>query len=67
MENIIEDGWYLVSPKAKGRLSYQENSFIVIIFNAKKYPDYCVSIIGDESEYSLKDIKIIKKLDLNKL
>lgn len=44
-----------------------KDKFIVHIYDAKEYPDDCVSLTGDELQYSLKSIKIIKKLDLNKL
>ena len=44
-----------------------KNKFIVYIGGAEEYPEYCVSMTGDELSYSLNDIKIIKKLDLNKL
>ena len=65
--NKIDNGYYLVKPKEKGNLSYMRDKFIVHIYGAKEYPDDCVSLTGDESQYSLKSIKIIKKLDLNKL
>jgi hypothetical protein len=67
MGNSLEDGYYLVKPKEKGGLTYMGEKFIVHIYGAKEYPDDCVSLTGDESQYSLKSIKIIKKLDLNKL
>ena len=67
MENVLEDGYYLVKPKEKGGLTYMGEKFIVRIYGAKEYPDDCVSLTGDESQYSLKNIKIIKRLDLNKL
>lgn len=67
MQNKIENGYYLVKSREKGCLSYMKDKFIVYIVNADEYPEYCVRTTGDESEYSLNDIKIIKKLDLNKL
>lgn len=61
----IEDGLYLVEPKRD--LKYLGEKTIVKILNAKKYPDDCVEIFYAEKEFSLKDIKIIKKLDIEKL
>lgn len=67
MQDKIEDGYYLAKAKTKGKLSYMKDRFIVCIGGAEEYFSNCVSITGDELLYSLNDIKIIKKLDLNKL
>lgn len=40
MTTELEDGYYLVKSKPKGKLNYMKDKFIVYISGAKKFPEY---------------------------
>ena len=67
MTTELEDGYYLVKSKPKGKLNYMKDKFIVHISGAKKFPEYAVSIYGDELSYDLNEDKIIKFINVDKI
>ena len=63
MTTELEDGYYLVKSKPKGKLNYMKDKFIVHISGAKKFPEYG----RDELSYDLNEVKIIKFINVDKI
>lgn len=64
IQDKIENGYYIVKPRKKSKLTYMGSEFVAYIVDADTYPEYCVRICSDESCYSLNEIRIIKKINL---